>query len=74
MKRELGGRVDSNIIDDSWVYTGPSSSSSSPPSSCSSSSPLHMRGAPLETSRDIQQGRESRWCLGDSVRRRGLTD
>eukprot|EP00959_Pyramimonas_sp_CCMP1952_P413987 8673693-Pyramimonas_sp.AAC.1 len=23
MKRELGGRVYSNIADDSWVYTGP---------------------------------------------------
>eukprot|EP00959_Pyramimonas_sp_CCMP1952_P132763 2775800-Pyramimonas_sp.AAC.1 len=23
MKREIGGRVYSNIVDDSWVYTGP---------------------------------------------------
>eukprot|EP00959_Pyramimonas_sp_CCMP1952_P008653 181060-Pyramimonas_sp.AAC.1 len=23
MRRELGGRVDSNIVDDSWICTGP---------------------------------------------------
>eukprot|EP00959_Pyramimonas_sp_CCMP1952_P292942 6126862-Pyramimonas_sp.AAC.1 len=31
MKRELGGRVYSIIVDDSWVYTGPSPPSPPPP-------------------------------------------